>query len=54
MRALFDWLTARGVTQLTAIESVHVAAYIEQLQKARSAPCCRDNQGCSTLYSESI
>jgi site-specific recombinase XerD len=34
----FDWLAAHGVTQLTAIESVHVAAYIEQLQKARSAP----------------
>src|ERR1019366_1497020 len=27
----FDWLEARGVTRLTAIESVHVAAYIEQL-----------------------
>jgi site-specific recombinase XerD len=34
----FDWLAARGVTQITAIESVHVAAYIEQLQKAPSAP----------------
>jgi site-specific recombinase XerD len=28
----FDWLEARGVTQLTAIESVHVATYIEQLR----------------------
>jgi site-specific recombinase XerD len=37
----FDWLAARGVTQLTAIESVHVAAYIEQLQKARSAPTAK-------------
>ena len=34
----FDWLQAKGVTRLTAIESVHVAAYIEQLQKTRSAP----------------
>ena len=34
----FDWLEAKGVTQLTAIESVHVATYIEQLQRARSAP----------------
>jgi hypothetical protein len=25
----FAWLEARGVTQLTAIESVHVAAYVE-------------------------
>ncbi|MGO9685823.1 MAG: tyrosine-type recombinase/integrase [Beijerinckiaceae bacterium] len=37
----FDWLEARGVTRLTAIESVHVAAYIEQLQKARSAPTAK-------------
>jgi hypothetical protein len=37
----FDWLAARGVTQITAIESVHVAAYIEQLQKARSAPTAK-------------
>jgi site-specific recombinase XerD len=34
----FDWLEARGVTHITAVESVHVAAYIEQLQKSRSAP----------------
>ncbi|PZR93275.1 MAG: integrase [Hyphomicrobiales bacterium] len=37
----FDWLAAHGVTQITAIESVHVAAYIEQLQKARSAPTAK-------------
>jgi site-specific recombinase XerD len=37
----FDWLAARGVTQLTAIESVHVAAYVEQLQKARSTPTAK-------------
>jgi site-specific recombinase XerD len=37
----FDWLQARGVTQLVAIESVHVAAYIEQPQKARSAPTAK-------------
>src|ERR1019366_7605294 len=34
----FDWLEACGVTHITAVESVHVAAYIEQLQKSRSAP----------------
>jgi site-specific recombinase XerC len=38
-------LCARGdgdwVTQLAAIESVHVAAYIEQLQRARSAPTAK-------------
>ena len=31
----------RGVRQLAAIESVHIAAYIEQLQKARSAPTAK-------------
>jgi site-specific recombinase XerC len=37
----FDWLASRGVTQITAIESVHVAAYVEQQQKARSAPTAK-------------
>jgi site-specific recombinase XerD len=37
----FDWLEARGVTHITAVESVHVAAYIEQLAKARSAPTAK-------------
>ncbi|HEY8070569.1 MAG TPA: site-specific integrase [Methylocystis sp.] len=32
----FDWLEARGVTHIAAVESVHVAAYVEQLRKARS------------------
>jgi site-specific recombinase XerD len=37
----FAWLEARGVTQLAAIESVHVATYIEQLQRARSVPTAK-------------
>jgi site-specific recombinase XerD len=37
----FAWLEAQGVTTLTAIECVHVAAYVEQLQKARSAPTAK-------------
>jgi site-specific recombinase XerD len=37
----FDWLAAKGVTQLAAIESVHVAAYIEGLARARSAPTAK-------------
>jgi site-specific recombinase XerD len=37
----FDWLAAHDVTRLTAIESVHVATYIEQLHKARSAPTAK-------------
>ena len=40
-KEFFDWLEARGVTRLAAIESVHVAAYIEQLQRARSAPTAK-------------
>ena len=34
----FDWLAAKDVMRLEAIESVHVATYIEELQRARSAP----------------
>ncbi len=37
----FDWLQAKGVTQLAAIKSVHVATYIEQLSQARSAPTAK-------------
>ena len=37
----FDWLAAKGVTQLTSIESVHVATYVEELQRARSAPTAK-------------
>ena len=37
----FDWLAAKGVAQLEAIESVHVATYIEELQRARSAPTAK-------------
>jgi len=37
----FDWLAAKGVTQLAAIESVHVATYVEELCRARSAPTAK-------------
>ncbi len=37
----FDWLEARGVTHITAVDSVHVATYIEQLAEARSAPTAK-------------
>lgn len=37
----FDWLEAHDVTSIAAVESVHVAAYIEQLSKARSAPTAK-------------
>jgi site-specific recombinase XerD len=34
----FDWLAAKGVSQLGDIESIHVATYIEELSRERSAP----------------
>jgi site-specific recombinase XerD len=37
----FDWLAAKGVTQLDDIESVHVAANIEELGRERSAPTAK-------------
>src|ERR1700733_10330106 len=37
----FDWLAAKSVTQLAGIESVHVATYIEELQRERSAPTAK-------------
>ncbi len=37
----FDWLAAKGVTQLDEIASIHVAAYIEELSRARSAPTAK-------------
>ena len=37
----FDWLAAKGVAQLAEIESVHVATYIEELCRERSAPTAK-------------
>jgi site-specific recombinase XerD len=37
----FDWLAVKDVTQLAAIESIHVATYIEELSRARSAPTAK-------------
>ena len=37
----FEWLAAKGVTQLGDIASIHVATYIEELQRARSAPTAK-------------
>jgi site-specific recombinase XerD len=36
----FDWLTAKGVTQLAEIESIH-PAYIGELSRERSAPTAK-------------
>jgi len=37
----FDWLAAKDVVRLEAIESVHVATHIEELQRARSEPTAK-------------
>ena len=37
----FDWLASHGILQLAAIESVHVATYIEALARHRSAPTAK-------------
>ena len=37
----FDWLAAHGVRRLEAIESMHVATYIEDLRRERSAPTAK-------------
>jgi Phage integrase, N-terminal SAM-like domain len=36
-----DWLAAKGVMHLADIESIHVATYIEELSRARSAPTAK-------------
>lgn len=35
------WCEARGVTSITAVQPLHVAAYIEELSQARSAPTAK-------------
>ena len=37
----FDWLATKGVRSIAGIESVHVATYVEQLQRTRSAPTAK-------------
>lgn len=40
------WCEARGLGQLSHIQPVHVAAYIEQLQQERSAPTVKQHLAC--------
>ena len=40
------WCEARGITELRSIQPVHVAGYIEQLQKERSAPTVKQHLAC--------
>ena len=41
-----SWCEARGITELRAIQPVHVAGYIEQLQKERAAPTVKQHLAC--------
>src|SRR5437764_6046565 len=39
----FNWLQKRRVTEFSAVRPVHVAAYIEDLQKIRSKPTVKQH-----------
>jgi len=41
-----DWCEAREITELRAIQPMHVAGYIEQLKKERSAPTVKQHLAC--------
>jgi site-specific recombinase XerD len=38
VREFLDWCARAGVASITDVEPLHVAAYIEQLGRERSAP----------------
>lgn len=41
-----DWCQARGLTELRQLQPVHVAAYVEQLSRERSAPTVKQHLAC--------
>ena len=41
--SFFDWLQKKRITEFMAIRPVHVAAYIEELQKIRSKPTVKQH-----------
>src|SRR5450755_704949 len=41
--AFLRWCEARGMRRLQDVQPVHVAAYIEQLQKQRAAPTAKQH-----------
>jgi site-specific recombinase XerD len=45
-RAFLAWCEARGLNRLQDVEPIHVAAYIEALQAARSAPTVKQHLAC--------
>jgi integrase/recombinase XerD len=40
------WCRERGMTELRQVQPIHVAAYIEQLQRERSAPTVKQHLAC--------
>lgn len=45
-RLFLNWCEARGIVELRAIQPMHVAGYIEQLQEERSAPTVKQHLAC--------
>jgi site-specific recombinase XerD len=41
IRKFFAWCEAVGISSITAVQPVHVAAYIEQLAQKRSTPTAK-------------
>lgn len=44
--AFLSWCENRGITDLQAVKPIHVAGYIEALQKQRSAPTVKQHLAC--------
>ena len=44
--AFLRWCEGRGITRLQAVQPVHVAAYVEQLQAESSAPTVKQHLAC--------
>jgi site-specific recombinase XerD len=44
--AFLNWCTARGITELSQIQPIHVAAYIEDLQHQAAAPTVKQHLAC--------
>ena len=44
--AFLHWCEERGITELHQVQPIHVAAYIEQLSRERSAPTVKQHLAC--------
>jgi integrase/recombinase XerC len=52
--AFLAWCEGRGVASIAAVQPLHVAAYVEALGKARSAPTAKQHLAASCLRARSI